>query len=1398
MNATTNKTSAPVINKLAAPAKSREKKANLLDAIVGFKGLGEFLPTFGTQVDHLAARSAIGAGLSEAIGRNAGTLGLTNPGYLRAGQVAAGLASGGTVGGLTAALSPVLTRRLTGKQVAGRLGAASGAGILGEFGLDSAIAAAQKIPGQNELLERADAATNVLRKGLIGDYVRYGDNVFDVSMPSRMFSGALAGDVTSEAFRRLPSTRGAFAKKLAPETADLYVKSTITGVAPSYYEMQRTVTKYRMAGIKVPDMPAGLYSPSGAVADAAGIADYLKELVNIASRESNRLEANATGLGLAASMVTGGLEGMGGALASRLAAGDMSASFADRLKNLTAAGALGLGSEAIVKGISSGDLLLPVAGSAGATLGTSYLTPKILNRLSPEVAKRYRGGLPKGSLPAAMGATAMFAGAPVLGATGILAAPFVNPRSSAYIRDGINYLKERRNVSDLTKGSSFGRSSLEAPVVKTGSMDKSAFKFLGKFFGAGRGTAQRLGKARGLRAAVENIGADGGTLGQNVVHEFSAKPNFSRFNPFERFRRGQEFAGLRDQHMESAVAQFKQTNPGVNPTASDLNRMRAEATQYAETETAALEQYAQPGADRRYQQLVEEKYTVPQSGTQTPDQRRLEAVYTRQARNPRINTRGYNANTANPQLLNPTLQNTNTLSEAEVVGRGLEGYKGPTYGSVADYEAAVLSGEQTPIVAGGLRDRLYSLFSREGATAAAGTAAAGAGAFGILAGAAKGTALAASGLGLVAGIPLAGAALYRLAKNKTVTAAGIDLLRLRGVPEGTGAMFEGANLGTLRKLFRNAGIDGRLESTINTAATSAVVNANVTGEAASRAVSDAVRNAILRGDVSEAGIVTALQASGFEAAEAATLARTINTNSQAALGQASSKVTAAYEKATAQMGREFAIKAEQGAANFDKMVADTGFAFSKGELAKRAKGMGETEESLMNVAGKLQQVINTLGRNSPRSQNLIKAFESATKGEAASPQLFADLRTQLDRFISGQGADIRLPGGKNLVLTPTVETAGKLEGSAAFNITKPQQKLLSSSFSTNAINAAGTQENLVLTQAFSGNPGALDSIRNISASNPALADKLLNGTIRSVDDLTLRELSELDPNIISSIDGVVNNLNGAGNQVAADLVRNSLSGRVNLSTRLTEQTEQLAKLRSRNDQLVAKRAATGLNQKEVAELNLVSREGRALETNLNQTQLAYNELRTITSSSNVQSNIIEPARAARINAQQNIIANTSRVELAAQKGTGAIRADFSADDLAQLKQYASRADRNTVISAAAQQYGITPQVAEDVLIRNGILEPAAGSMLQAPVQQAAGGAMQYVAPVGVAGAGGGAIYYGSQPGRSQYYNPQQQQQPPGMYPRASFGANALSAPVIGMHKVSSTRFNPLSAPVARR
>jgi hypothetical protein len=654
MNATTNKTSAPVINKLAAPAKSREKKANLLDAIFNFKGLGEFLPTFGTQVDNYAARAAIGAGLSEAIGRNAGMYGLRNPNSLLAGRVAAGLAGGGLVGGGAALASPFLTRRLGTGQTFGAIGGLGAIGSLAELGISpealklysdsaaktkgtlsdlgagigsraTALRQATGLAAQDAAevgsagltnLEKARSSTGLyLAPGPRGGGV-LGEKFLETS-PQRLFSGALIGDVVSEGARRLASTeKMRLVNDLRTSTSSTLSRLQLTGISPDKRVVDNLVDRYRMAGVRVPDVPEGLFDISGRATDPVAVAKFLDNLSRRAGRASRAAEFGATALGLTSALGLGGLEGLAGAGISRAAAGNLSTNFADRMKILAATGGVGLGLDALhtrfadpyqgliakikqygpelYNYLGGSKVVLPSVGTAGVLLGRDYLKTRF-----PNFKFNFSSNLEKGTLPAAMGATAIAAGAPVLGAAGVLSAPFINPRTSASIREGINYLRERRAVSDLTKGSSYGSSVLSAPVSINSSLEKSAFIGLGR-----KAISANLAKARGLKQMVgrlEGVATTPATAEiiqpiQQLVQPTGKRPSYLR-SPIKALRQRGTRKAIESSQYEMLANQHRARGADLTPQVEQ--QLRQEARRLAEAETGELSRYLDPKVQSR-------------------------------------------------------------------------------------------------------------------------------------------------------------------------------------------------------------------------------------------------------------------------------------------------------------------------------------------------------------------------------------------------------------------------------------------------------------------------------------------------------------------------------------------------------------------------------------------------------------------------------------------------------------------------------------------------------------------------------------------------------------------------------------------------------------------------------
>lgn len=1859
MNATTNKTSAPVINKLAAPAKSREKKANLLDAIVGFKGLGEFLPTFGTSIDNYASRAALGASLSEAIGRNVGAIGLRNPNKLLAGRIAAGIAGGGLIGGGAALASPFLTRGLsTGKA----LGAISGLGTIGQLaelgispealklysdsaaktkgtlsdlgaGIGSRATALRQATGlaaQDAAevgsagltnLQKARAATGLyLAPGPLGGGV-IGQKFLETS-PQRLFSGALIGDVVSEGARRLASPeKMRLVNELRTSTKSTLARLQLTGISPDKRAIDNLVARYRMAGVRVPDAPEGLFDISGRATDPVAVANFLNNLSRRAGRASREAEFGATALGLTSALGLGGLEGLAGASLSRAAAGNLSTNFADRMQLLAATGGVGLGSEALVRGLQAGNILQPVLGTGGALVGGSYLAPSIVSKLSPSISKKYfSAGIPSGTLPAAMGATAIAAGAPVLGAAGVLSAPFINPRTSASIREGINYLRERRAVSDLTKGSSYGSSVLSAPVSINSSLEKSAFLGLGR-----KAISANLVKARGLKQMVgrlEGVATTPATAEiiqpiQQLVQPRAKGPN-PFFSPIKALRQRGTRKAIEKSQYEILANQHRASGADLTPQVEQQLRQRAR--QFAETETGELSRYldpkvqsrleaplvdanreeiirraiaetdpakkqeilmelplrhsysgtrkamqgteaaygqqekavnaareaaeqeftkfygqyfldATPGeisaardayvtkgtlpsattagykvptideiksykrfepqatavsdaqgkvtgfsdeatalgnnltaqqaqqvqlqsrltnfqnpdrvvASKEYKALLDSENTqfeafidnilsggssyaspldelqnysrryglnIPDSeftatadlkslaskvkkqrdlayttvariGEATPratiDDTVLQNMYTsisdytkfqdlgqfnntvsrymntlgiqdpairraildeakrafksgntqefaalftgnaakatpgsksiyesiaepltaelseqatnitklqgritevtnnltaattelsaaqtqfdtltqeyetllqtgkipkgssftsiadarralRQAEKELTTARANATNAASeytaarnaldtaakpPAPLNPTAtskltapvtRETGYLPSADVAGAGVEATNvptGTTYNPLKAISQALGLSKTDDVFKVLGAETVRTLMANPGELAKF-LGSTGVGTLGLQA-ALTGTLGVASG-GLVAAVPAAYVAFKSLGKlsgNKVVAETAFNLVKLRGLPEGTAELFKGVSSGELSAILRESGINKELTAKVTNIANSSVAGTSVyTAEEAS-AVAQAVRDSVMRGSVDEAGVKAALEAYGFQTARAGDIAKEIMATSSRQLGAVSQDVTSAYEILSGQLSRRAGIQAGEASTQFKQMVTDRGtlFGLGKGELASRAKRLGETsEDNIRQVAESVQQAIAVLGENSPMAKSLIEAFNTATAGKGASSKTLREFSAELNKYLGGSNAEFTLAGTSNkLRLRPNIDSASRLETSKKFDITRPKKDFLETTFTSEALVSDGSSANLALRQVL---PEQLyNDLVRMQANNPKVVTKILSGSVEDVSKLTAAEIEVLSPGFATTLETAAS---GLTDPVAAGLLRRTAAGKLDIA-------EEFYKVRRELDeakQLVSSlgsRAPSSLGKKEVAQLGKAQSDVIKLTPQVSAHEAAYNAYIAEVNSTKavIENNFITPIREARVRTQTEIVPRTSRVQLAERPNSGQVTVDLSNRELGELKRYAAQVPRDEVIAATSSTYDISPQAAEELLLRNNIISPVTppASMLQAPVEQAAGGAMQYAAPVGVAGVGAGAVYYGSRPGRSQYYNPQQQQQPPGMYPRASFGANALSAPVIGMHKVSSTGFNPLSAPVARR
>jgi hypothetical protein len=1872
MNSTTNKTSAPVINKLAAPAKSREKKANLLDAIVGFKGLGEFLPTFGTSIDNYASRAALGASLSEAIGRNVGAIGLRNPNKLLAGRIAAGIAGGGLIGGGAALASPFLTRGLsTGKA----LGAISGLGTIGQLaelgispealklysdsavktkgtlsdlgaGIGSRATALRQATGlaaQDAAevgsagltnLQKARAATGLyLAPGPLGGGV-LGQKFLETS-PQRLFSGALIGDIVSEGARRLASPeKMRLVNDLRTSTNSTLARLQITGLSPDKRVIDNLVGRYRMAGVRVPDVPEGLFDISGRATDPVAVANFLNNLSRRAGRASREAEFGASALGLTSALGLGGLEGLAGAGLSRAAAGNLSTNFADRMKILAATGGVGLGSEALVRGLQAGNILQPVLGTGGALVGGSYLAPSIVSKLSPSISKKYfSAGIPSGTLPAAMGATAIAAGAPVLGAAGVLSAPFINPRTSASIREGINYLRERRAVSDLTKGSSYGSSVLSAPVSINSSLEKSAFLGLGR-----KAISANLAKARGLKQMVgrlETAAASTPAAGteifqpiQQLVQPTGKRPSYLRSPIIALRQRGTRKAIEKSQY-EMLANQHRASGADLTPQVEQQLRQRAR--QFAETETGELSRYLDPKVQSRLEApladanreeiirraIAESNPTARQTiinelpeadrklvtsrlnhtlGTQmdtvqnargaalkqfddvygpyfanrnTSEYRAAREAYATSGTLPSASTGGYTipdssklethvfkeqaqaravAEQAKIQAEAKLQKRTDELVDLKRRRAGLTKLKGElgstdrfsvsrrykqmldgeaaafdadidkmlststnlnesvailkdyarryglevadeipeyiatkaklkelvkrvqeqrnlAYSTIAQYGSGsgrkllqdtdlsnirgILSNSQSytsanaykkavdkhltelgitdvstrnkilamakqafnegkteqfaDMLTGGVvksnpgaksfYDRLlepideqivnkrvggtvaeegklnsrlrvaqeeldaaktqvtntqnlytqadselntlrndYTTFLSTGVapvgspyknmadlkqaiadaeaqlttartnatnaateytaardalnTVVAPTAAplnptatskltapvtrekgylpsadvAGAGveatnvptgttynplkaisqALGLsktddvfkvlgaetvrtlmanpgelakflgstgvgtlgLQAALTGTLGVASG-GLAAALPAAYVAFKSLGKlsgNKVVAETAFNLVKLRGLPEGTAELFKGVSSGELSAILRESGINKELTSKVTNIANSSVAGTSVSTAEEASAVAQAVRDSVMRGSVDQAGVKAALEAYGFETSRADDIAKEIMATSSRQLGAVSQDVTSAYEILSGQLSRRAGIQAGEASTQFKQMVTDRGtlFGLGKGELAARAKRLGETsEDNIRQVAESVQQALAVLGENSPMAKSLIEAFNTATAGKGASSKTLREFSAELNKYLGGSNAEFTLAGTSNkLRLKPNIDSASRLETSKKFDITRPKKDFLDTTFTSEALVSDGSMANLALRQVL---PEQLyNDLVRMQANNPKVVTKILSGSVEDVSKLTAAEIEVLSPGFATTLETAATSLQ-ASNPVAAGLLRRTADGKLDIAEEFYKVRREL----NEANQLVNSLSSiTSPSKKQAAQLAKAQQDVSRLAPQVSSHEAAYNAYIAEVNNTKavIESNFIKPIREARVRTQTEIVPRTSRVQLAERPNSGQVTVDLSNRELGELKRYAAQVPRDEVIAATSSTYDISPQAAEELLLRNNIISPVTppASMLQAPVEQAAGGAMQYAAPVGVAGAGAGAVYYGSRPGRSQYYNQQQQQQPPGMYPRASFGANALSAPVIGMHKVSSTRFNPLSAPVARR
>ena len=608
MHPKTDKISAPVADRLSAPAVARVKKANLLEAALSYKGLAGLLPA---GAEHYGASAALGSALSEAIGRNAGTWAVNNPKKFLAGRAAAGLATGGILGGGAALASPFLSRGLSNRQLAMRVG---GLGLGGEV-LEMAVSpqAIQDISSrtnalknfavltgldaaelQSQFMNRADALVGEARRylkpgepggGLIGNLTN--------SSPQRVLGGAVIGELASSGARGLAGTRAADrANKLRSASTGLMEDLVNTGRAPSLDTLNTLRTRFQAAGISIPEIPLGTFDRFGRVVDAGSLSRYINDLSRIADRASRATEMGASSLGLLSALGVGGLEGLAGASAARLAAGDLSRPLSDRLKRLAAAGGIGVGGEALV----SGGLVAPVLGAGGVVAGGNYLAPILsggrLNRL------------PRGTMPAAMGAAAIAGGAPAMGTAGLLSAPFVNRRSSQFIRDGLEYIGERKRVAELTKGSSYGRSALDAPVANRGSLEKVAFgvvgELAGRYFGAGR---RHLGQARAARKAFETINATSSDVGSLIQPTLNKNRNLVSLNPFKRFRAGAVKEQIRQQKFDELSNAWKlnNTQPMDRATRSSLKQ---QADELAKMEVGDLDQFIGGGISKKLEAPV--------------------------------------------------------------------------------------------------------------------------------------------------------------------------------------------------------------------------------------------------------------------------------------------------------------------------------------------------------------------------------------------------------------------------------------------------------------------------------------------------------------------------------------------------------------------------------------------------------------------------------------------------------------------------------------------------------------------------------------------------------------------------------------------------------------------------